>query len=139
MLPWKVGNVETWNPEISSAIVGLLPDGAEPRLTDGRLASAYVEEVARILRDKIDDIEERCVHRSFLAAVEKQFAIVRIYHGSPGWFTAYVRRADFPENLVLTLVIRDDDKPGAQSKLDRTVQRTKDYVDVVRAYVGKHS
>jgi hypothetical protein len=138
MLPWKVGNVETWNPEISRAIVGLLPDGAEPRLTDRRLATAYVEEVARILRDKIDDIEERCVHRRFLAAVEKEFAIVRLYHSSPDWFTAYVRRADFPANLVLTLVIRDDEKPGAQAKLDRTVQRTKEYVDRVRDYVGKH-
>ncbi|HEV7428732.1 MAG TPA: hypothetical protein VGQ46_20440 [Thermoanaerobaculia bacterium] len=138
MLPWKVGNVETWNPEISRAIAGLLPEGAEPRLTDRRLATAYVEEVVQNMRDKIDDIEERCVHRNFLAAVEKQFAVVRVYHGSPGSFTAYVRRTDFPANLVLTLVIRDDERPDAQAKLERTVQRTKRYVDVVRGYIAKY-
>jgi hypothetical protein len=138
MLPWKVGNVETWNPEISRAIAGLLPDGAESRLTDRRLATAYVEEVVQEMRDKIDDIEERCVHRGFLVAVEKEFEIVRVYHGSPGWFTAYVRRADFPTNLVLTLVIRDDERPDAHAKLKRTVQRTKEYVDVVRSYIAEH-
>jgi hypothetical protein len=98
-----------------------------------------VEEVAQEMRDKIDNLEERCVHRSFLAAVEKEFEIVRVYHGSPGWFTAYVRRADFPPNLVLTLVIRDDDRPDAQAKLERTVQRTKQYVDRVRDYIGKRA
>jgi hypothetical protein len=138
MLPWKVGNAETWNAEIPRAIVGLLPDGAEPRLTDRNLAVAYAGEVAQEMRVPIDDLEERCVHRSFLAAVEKEFEIVLIYHGSPGWFTAYVRRADFPANLVLTLVIRDDDKPDAQTKLERTVQRTKGYVDLVHDYIGKH-
>lgn len=138
MLPWNVNNAETWNPEIPRAIVGLLPSRAEPRLTDRNLSSAYVEQVAQDMRDAIDDLEERCVHRSFLAAVEKQFEIVRVYHGSPGWFTAYVRRSDFPANLVLTLVIRDDDKPDAQAKLERTVQRTAGFVDLVRGYVGKH-
>jgi hypothetical protein len=138
MLPWKIGNVETWNPEISRAIAGLLPDDAEPRLTDRRLAMAYVGEVVQEMRDRIDNIEERCVHRSFLDAVEKEFEIVRVYHGSPGSFTAYVRRADFPANLVLTLVIRDDERPDAHAKLERTVQRTKQYVDRVRDYVGKH-
>jgi len=138
MLPWKAGNVETWNPEIPRAIVALLPDGAEPRLTDRRLSSAYVQQVAEQMREKIDDIEERCVHRNFLTAVEKEFEIVRVYHGSPRAFTAHVRRADFPANLVLTLAIEDDDKPEAQAKLARTVQRTKEYVDVVRDYVGKH-
>jgi hypothetical protein len=43
MLPWKVSNAETWNPEIPRAIVGLLPDRAEPRLTDEHLAMAYTE------------------------------------------------------------------------------------------------
>lgn len=138
MLPWKVGNATTWNPEIPRAIADLLPSGAEPRLTDRNLASAYVTQVVQEMRGPIDDLEERCVHRAFLAAVEKQFEIVRVYHGSPGWFTAYVRRADFPANLVLTLVIRDDDKPDAQAKLERTVQRTRAYVDLVQDYVGKH-
>jgi hypothetical protein len=138
MLPWKVGNAETWNSEIPRAIVGLLPDGAEPRLTDRNLARAYVEEVAHEMHGAIDNLEERCVHRNFLAAVEKQFEIVRVYHGSPGWFTAYVRRADFPANLVLTLVIRDDNKPDAQAKRERTVQRTTAYLNLVHAYVGKH-
>jgi len=138
MLPWNVGNAETWNPEIPRAIVGLLPSGAEPRLTDPNLASAYVDQVAQEMRHELDDLEERCVHRRFLAAVEKQFEIVRIYHGSPGCFTAYVRRADFPANLVLTLVINDDDKPEAQGKLERTVQSTSAWMDFVRDYVGKH-
>jgi hypothetical protein len=138
MLPWKAANTETWNPEIPRAIAGLLPHGAETRLTDRNLAMAYVNEVAQEMRDPIDDLEERCVHRNFLAAVERAFAIVRIYHGSPGSFTAYVRRAGFPANLVLTLVIRDDDKPDAQTKLERTVQRTSGYVDLVRGYIGTH-
>jgi hypothetical protein len=90
------------------------------------------------MRDAIDDLEERCIHRTFLVAVEKQFEIVRIYHGSPGSFTAYVRRGDFPANLVLTLVIRDVSKPNAAAKLERSVQRTKAYVDLVRDYVAKH-
>jgi hypothetical protein len=138
MLPWKVRNAETWNAEIPRAIAGLLPDGAEPRLTDRNLAVAYAGEVAQEMRVPIDDLEERCGHRDFLAAVEKEFEIVLIYHGSPGWFTAYVRRAGFPANLVLTLVIRDDDKPDAPAKLERTVKRTSGYVDLVRDYVGKH-
>lgn len=138
MLPWNVGNAQTWNPDIPRAVVDLLPSGAEPRLTDDSLASAYVEEVAEEMRSQIDDLEERCLHRSFLAEVEKQFEIIRIYHGSPGWFTAYVRRSDFPANLVLTLVIRDDDKPGAQAKLERTIQRISAYVDLVHDYIGKH-
>ena len=137
MLPWKVGRTETWNPEIPRAIVRLLPDRAEPRLTDHHLAVAYTEQVVRKMRDSIDDLEERCVHRDFLMAVEKEFQIVRVYHGSPGDFTAYVRRTDFPPNLVLTLVIRDDDKPDALAKLTRTVQRTSAYVDVVSDYVQK--
>jgi len=135
MLPWKVNDTETWNPEIPRAIVGLLPHNAEPRLSDRSLARAYVEEVAQEMRDNLDDIEERCVHRRFLTAVEKEFQIVRIYHGSPGWFTAYVRRPEFPANLVLTLVIRDDDRPDAQAKLERTTRRTAGYVDLVRDYL----
>jgi hypothetical protein len=138
MLPWKVGSAETWNAEVPRAIVGLLPNGAEPRLTDRNLATAYEEEVAQDMRVPLDDLEERCVHRNFLAAVEKEFEIVRIYHGWPGWFTAYVRRTDFPANLVLTLVIRDDDKPDALAKLERTVQRTSGYVNLVHDYIGKH-
>jgi hypothetical protein len=58
--------------------------------------------------------------------------------GSPGWFTAYVRRAGFPANLVLTLVIRNDDKPDARAKLDLSVQRSTAYVNRARDYVGKH-
>jgi hypothetical protein len=138
MLPWNVGNAQTWNPDIPRGVVDLLPSGAEPRLTDHSLASAYVEQVAGEMRSPIDDLEERCVHRSFLAAVEKRFEIIRVYHGWPGWFTAYVRRSDFPANLVLTLVIRDDDKPDAQAKLERTIQRVSAYVDLVHDYVGKH-
>ncbi|MBV9067604.1 MAG: hypothetical protein JO093_08980 [Acidobacteria bacterium] len=138
MLPWNVGKAETWNPEIPRAIVHLLPSGAEPRLTDENLSSAYAEEVAEGMRAVLDDSEERCVHRRFLPAVEKRFEIVRIYHGFPGWFTAYVRRPDFPANLVLTLVIRDDDKPDAEEKLERTVQRTAAYVELVQDYVQKH-
>jgi hypothetical protein len=90
------------------------------------------------MRAPLDDLEERCVHRKFLAAAEKEFEIVRIYHGWPGCFTAYVRRADFPANLVLTLVIRNDDKPEALAKLERTVQRASGYVDLVYDYIGKH-
>lgn len=121
MLPWKVGKEETWNPEIPRAIVELLPSDAEPRLTDRNLANAYVAEVVREARDQLDDLEERCVHHDLLQAVEKQFQVVRIYHGGPGYFTAYVRRADFPANLVLTLVIRDDGKPDARAKLKLSV------------------
>jgi hypothetical protein len=138
MLPWNVGNTETWNPEIPRALVNLLPSDAEPRLADRNLAKGYVEQVAREMSDSTDDLEERCLHRNFLAAVEKQFQIVRVYHGSPGDFTAYVRRPDFPSNLVLTLVIRDDDKPDAQEKLNRSVQRTTYYVNLAHDYVIKH-
>jgi hypothetical protein len=28
MLPWKVGGVETWNPELARAIAALMPAGA---------------------------------------------------------------------------------------------------------------
>src|ERR1051325_1915063 len=139
MLPWNLGNSETWNPDISRAIVALLPQEGEPRLADRQLARAYVEQVASQMRVSIDDLEERCVHRSFLEAAEKQFQIVRVYHGSPGWFTAYVRRSDFPPNLVLTLVIRDDEEPEAPAKLERTVQRTGAYVALARAYVERHA
>lgn len=139
MLPWTVDDSETWNPEIARAIVGLLPPDAEPRLGDRMLATAYVNRVAAEMRDSLDDLEARCIHRDFLAAVTKHFEIVRAYQGSPGDFTAYVRRADFPANLVLTLVIRDDDEPDAAAKLDRTVQRTGAYVALVRDYVQKHS
>jgi hypothetical protein len=138
MLPWTVSDVETWNPEIPRAVVDLLPDGAEPRLTDRQLAAAYVAEVASETSDAIEEIEERCVHRNFISAVERQFEIVRVYHGSPGDFTAYVRRTDFPPNLVLTLVIRDDEKPDAQARLERAVRRATAYVDRARAYVSKH-
>jgi hypothetical protein len=138
MLPWNLSNAETWNPEIPRAIVSLLPGGAEPRLNEQTLERAYVEQVSRDMSDSLDDLEQRCVHRDFLAVVEKQFDIVRAYHGSPGWFTAYVRRSDFPANLVLTLVIRDADEPDALAKLERTVQRTAGFVDAVRGYVGKH-
>src|ERR1043166_4294987 len=91
MLPWKVGDTETWNPEIPRAIAGLLPDDAERRLTDRHLANEYVDAVARELRDSLDNLEERCVHRQSLAAVEKSFEVVRVYQGFPGWFSAYVR------------------------------------------------
>jgi len=138
MLPWKVGKGETWNPEIPRAVLALLPSNAEPRLTDRSLANAYVEEVVRDARDQLEDPEERCVHHDFLQAVEKHFEVVRIYHGTPGSFTAYVRRADFPANLVLTLVIRNDDKPDARAKLDISVQRSWGYVNRARNYVGKH-
>ena len=138
MLPWRVGNTETWNPEIPRAVADLLPSGAEPRLTDRHLASAYVAQVAQDTRDAIDEIEERCIHHDFVAAVEKHFEIVRVYHGSPGDFTAYVRRSDFPSNLVLTLVIRDDDKPDAQARLERVVRRTAAYVSLASEYVTKH-
>ena len=39
---------------------------------------------------------------------------------------------------MLTLVIRDDDKPDAQEKLERTVQRTTYYLDLAHDYVTKH-
>src|SRR5215469_8364483 len=138
MLPWKVGEAETWNPEIPRAIIGLLPTNSEPRLSDRHLAYAYLEEVLSDVRHELEDPEERCVHHNFLQAVEKRFEVVRMYHGSSGWFTAYVRRADFPANLVLTLVIRNDDKPDARAKLDLSVQRSWVYVNRARDYVGKH-
>jgi hypothetical protein len=138
MLPWKVGGSDTWNPELPRAIVGLLPPDAEPRLTDRHLAEDYVQAVASAMRGRLDDIEERCSHRKFAAAVERQFEIVRVYHGSPDAFTAYVRRTDFPTNLVLTLVISDADRPDAHLKLDRTIQRVNAWVGLARGYVSKH-
>lgn len=137
MLPWKVGKLETWNPEIPRAIVELVPSNAEPRLSDRNLANAYVDEVVSDAGYQLENLEERCVHHDFLQAVEKRFEVVRIYHGSPDWFTAYVRRADFPENLVLTLVIRDDVKPDALTKLELSVRRSKAYVNLARNYVEK--
>ena len=138
MLPWKVGEAATWNPDIPRSLIELLPDGAEPRLTGRALAKDYVEKVAREMRGPIENLEERCIHQTLLTAVEKQFEIVRIYHASSGWFTAYVRRADFPSNLVLTLVIRDADKADAQEKLARTVQRARAYIDLVHDYIRSH-
>lgn len=138
MLPWSVGQAETWNPELPRAIAALMPAGVAPRLADRRLGYAVAEQVWFEISDELEDLEERCIHRNFFAAVERVFEIVRVYHGSSGWFTAYVRRADFPENLVLTLVIRDADTPAALAKLDRTTQRIGAYVDVVRTYVVGH-
>lgn len=137
MLPWNVGKEETWNPEIPRAIIELVPNNAEPRLSDRNLANAYVDEVVSDAGHQLEDLEERCVHHDFLQAVEKRFEIVRIYHGGPGWFTAYVRRADFPANLVLTLVIRDDAKPDSRAKLELSVRRSKAYVNLARNYVEK--
>jgi hypothetical protein len=96
-----------------------------------------LEEVERRARNQIEEPEERCVHRTFLKAVEKRFEVVRIYHGESGWFTAYVRRADFPENVVLTLVIRDDSKPDALRRLDLSANRADAYVDIARHYVSR--
>jgi hypothetical protein len=136
MLPWKVGEVKTWNPGISRTLADLLPRHSETRLSDGRLAADYVELVARRNRGEIDTLEERCIHRRFIASVEKLFEIVRIYHGSPGTFTAYVRRPEFPENLLFTLVIHDAEKPDARKRLDLAYQRSSDYVDLARSYVA---
>lgn len=138
MLPWKVDGVETWNPELPRAIAALLPSGAEPRVSGEFLESDLAERVAMDMRHELDEIEERCIHRDFVIAVERVFEIVHVYHGAPGDFTAYVRRADFPPNLVLTLVIRDSEKPGALAKLDRTVQRLPAYLDVVRGFLAAH-
>src|SRR5207342_2874925 len=66
MLPWRVGEAQTWNAEIPRALTGLLPNNAEPRLSDRALASAYVGEVRRDARHEIDDPEERCLHHDFL-------------------------------------------------------------------------
>jgi len=136
MLPWKVGSAETWNPEIPRAIAALLPDDAEPRLTERHLAREYVERVAHEMSAPIDDLEERCVHRKFLTAVEKQFEVVRIYHGSSA-FTAYVRRPEFPANVVLTLVEQNDDKVDAEAVVERTIRLAREYVDIVRDYVRR--
>jgi len=115
-----------------------MPPGAAPRLADRQLGSAVAEQIAREISHELENLEERCVHRDFFAAVERVFEIVRVYHGSPGWFTAYVRRADFPANLVLTLVVRDADQPDALAKLDRTTQRAGAYVEIMRQYVAEH-
>jgi hypothetical protein len=138
MLPWKVGGSQTWDPELPRAVVALLPADAEPRLTDRQLADDYVQAVASDMRGRLEELEERCIHRNFVAAVERQLEIVRVYHGWPGAFTAYVRRTDFPPNLVLALMITDADKPGAQAKLDRTLARVDRWVDLARAYLAKH-
>jgi len=138
MLPWNVDGVKTWNPELPRAIAAMLPSGAEPRVSGEFLESDLVERVAMDLRHELDDIEERCIHRDLVTAVARAFEIVHVYHGSAGDFTAYVRRPDFPPNLVLTLVIRDAEKPGALAKLDRTVQRLPAYLDVVRGFLAAH-
>lgn len=138
MLPWRVNGADTWNPGLPRAIAALLPPGAEPRISGEILASRFVQDAAMEMRYELDEIEERCIHREIVAAVERAFEIVHVYHGSPGTFTAYVRRAGFPPNLVLTLVIRDSEKPGAQAKLDRTLQRLPGYLDVVRGFVAAH-
>jgi len=138
MLPWSVGGVRTWNPELPRAIAALLPSGAEPRVSGEFLESDLAQDVAMDMHYELDEIEERCVHRDIVAAVERVFEIVHVYHGSPGDFTAYVRRGDFPPNLVLTLVIRDSEEPGALAKLDRTVQRLPAYLDVVRGFLAAH-
>lgn len=138
MLPWSVDGVETWNPELPRAIAALLPSGAEPRVSGEFLESDLAQDVAMEMRHELDELEERCIHREIVAAVERVFEIVHVYHGSPGDFTAYVRRADFPPNLVLTLVIRDSEEPGARAKLDRTVQRLPVYLDVVRGFLAAH-
>jgi len=138
MLPWSVDGVKTWNPELPRAVAALLPPGAEPRVSGEFLESDLAEDVAMNLRHELDELEERCIHRDFVTAVERVFEIVHVYHGAPGDFTAYVRRADFPPNLVLTLVIRDSEKPGARAKLDRTVQRLPAYLDVVRGFLAAH-
>jgi|ERR1051326_718228 hypothetical protein len=138
MLPWTVGSTKSWNPELPRAIAALIPAGAEPRVSGQSLEEDLAEDVGMELRYELDPLEERCVHHDMAEAVERKFEIVHIYHGSGGWFTAYVRRSDFPPNLVLTLVIRDSEKPDALGKLDRTAQRVGMYVDVVRPYLAAH-
>ena len=138
MLPWSVGGVQTWNPELARAIAALLPADAERRLGDAMLATAILDEIQDALTYELDPLEEACIHKDIAAAVERVFEIVHIYHGSPGDFTAYVRRKDFPPNVVFTLVVRDSEKPGALAALDRTVQRIGAYIDLVRPYLAAH-
>ena len=138
MLPWIVDEQETWNPALPRAIAALLPAGAEERISGESLASRVAQDAAREMENELEPLEERCLHRDIADATERVFKIVRIYHGAPGDFTAYVQRADFPPNLVLTLVIRDADKPGALAKLDRTVERLGTYLEIARPYLAQH-
>lgn len=64
MLPWKTNGATSWNPDISRALAAILPPSSKQRarLTDDRLAGSLAREIGQRIRERWEDLEERCLY-----------------------------------------------------------------------------
>ena len=136
MLPWKTAQGVTWNAGISRALARALPTRSQlrARLVDDELASALASEVGESIRDRWEELEERCLYSAITGQIEKRFRIETIYHAWPGQFAGHLRRSDLPRNLLIDVHISADRPHGAQEFLDRVEA----YISRARRFVEAH-
>jgi hypothetical protein len=86
MLPWKTERGVTWNPEIPRAVASLLPGGSTQRvrLLDDGLATSLAFEIGELIRDRWEEMEERCLYSAIASRLEGHVKIDRVYHAWPG-------------------------------------------------------
>jgi hypothetical protein len=101
--PGESNGMLTWDPDLPRALSRLMPAASRlrRRLLDDELEYSLAEAVGERIRDRWNELEERRLYSHLIAAISQRFTIVDVYHSWPGHLSAYLRRSDFPENLLV--------------------------------------
>jgi hypothetical protein len=103
MLPWQSEQGATWDPAISAVVASLMPGTSRQRerLLEHGLATALATETGQAIRDAWEELEERCLYKDVVKALEGRLTIERVYHAWPAQFAGYLRLPGAPPNLLI--------------------------------------
>jgi hypothetical protein len=136
MLPWSVDRQTTWNPQISRSLGYILPNTwkQRERLSDESLATQLALEVSKRIRERWEELEEKCLYADVETSLKGRVSIQQVYHAWPGQFAAYVHVAGSPSNLVIDVHMSADKKDAVETFF----KVIGGYVDTVRPFVAAH-
>jgi hypothetical protein len=134
MLPWTTPAGETWNPELSRAVAAAMPATSKlrARLLDDSLASHLAYALGGPIRERVQELDARCLYAPMLAKIGKVMTVERVYQAWPDRLSVHARMAGTPKNLRFDAHLRP-------AELDAFLERAARMVEIARPFAQKHA
>ncbi|HUR81523.1 MAG TPA: hypothetical protein VM733_12205 [Thermoanaerobaculia bacterium] len=134
MLPWTTPSGETWNPELSRAVAAAMPASSKlrARLLDDSFGSVVANVVGDDVRDRVLELDARCLYAPMIAKIAKVMTIDRVYQAWPDRLSVHAHVAGTPSNLRIDAHLRP-------AELDAFLGRAPKMVEIARTFAASHA